>query len=182
VTNAASGQSFVLGTVDNSRPDILDDDNDGDECDGTPGSEDICVNLNDPLVGDSPVDLGGRISLILIDFCSGGPADLNLGFGLFDNVVVTTASFASDFDGDGDVDGDDLDDWESDYGITDGMALKSQGDANGDGNVTGADFIIWQQESGSGVPSSAIAASTVPETSSVALLLVAALVAGCRRV
>ena len=43
-----------------------------------------------------------------------------------------------DFDGDGDSDGDDLAQWEADYG------LNGNSDANGDGHTSGIDFLAWQ--------------------------------------
>jgi hypothetical protein len=109
ITNT-SGQKITIGKVDNSRPDILDDNGNGTPCDG-PGSGDICVNLNNPTAGDVPVDMEGRISLVLIDFFQGGPSNPNLGFALFDNVKVfkpTASTQAGDFNGDGRVDGADL--------------------------------------------------------------------------
>ena len=45
-----------------------------------------------------------------------------------------------DFDGDGDVDGDDLGDWADAYGSGDG------GDADGDNDSDGTDFLTWQQQ------------------------------------
>lgn len=69
VTNANTGASLLLGTVDNS---VVDDPDDGH--DSTEG----------------PVSMEGRVSLALIDFFSGGAADLNLGFVLYDNLTITT--------------------------------------------------------------------------------------------
>ncbi len=43
-----------------------------------------------------------------------------------------------DFDGDGDSDGDDLAQWEGDYG------LNGDSDADGDGQTSGIDFLAWQ--------------------------------------
>jgi len=70
----------------------------------------------------------------------------------------------SDFDIDGDVDSDDLAQWEGDFG------LNGNSDANGDGISNGADFLVWQRQVGSGVTAlpSAIA---VPEPSCTVLLL-----------
>jgi glucosylceramidase len=49
-----------------------------------------------------------------------------------------------DYNGDGRVDGSDLDVWRSDFG----HAMPSRADGNGDGNVDGADFLFWQQHLG----------------------------------
>ena len=62
-------RTIQIGTVDNS---VDDDPNDEIE------------------TGEAPIDLENRISLILIDFFSGGPADLDLGFALYDNLIVTS--------------------------------------------------------------------------------------------
>ena len=74
---------------------------------------------------------------------------------------ITVAS--TDFDNDGDVDGDDLDDWAAAFGSTNG------GDSDGDGDSDGADFLAWQKEfTGPG----ALSASTaVPEPGSLMLLV-----------
>lgn len=71
-----------------------------------------------------------------------------------------------DYDGDGDVDADDLAKWTTDYGVTGGS------DANLDGQSSGFDFLAWQQQFGNGVKALS-AAESIPEPSSVATLLVA---------
>jgi hypothetical protein len=53
--------------------------------------------------------------------------------------------FTADFDRDGDVDADDLDDWQTAYGISD------DADADGDGDSDGRDFLQWQRQYGSGL-------------------------------
>ena len=68
----------------------------------------------------------------------------------------------ADFDGDCDVDGDDLDDWQSAYGSGGG------GDADSDTDTDGADFLVWQQEFTG--PLGATTAS-VPEPTSATLAL-----------
>jgi hypothetical protein len=50
-----------------------------------------------------------------------------------------------DFDGDGDVDGDDFLDWQNGFPTPSG-ASNENGDADGDGDVDGDDFLIWQNE------------------------------------
>jgi len=68
-----------------------------------------------------------------------GPQEYGLSwwYGLADPIGP---QIASDFDGDGDVDGDDLADWETAFASTGG------GDADGDGDTDGADFLTWQRE------------------------------------
>ena len=53
--------------------------------------------------------------------------------------LVTT-----DFDSDGNVDGEDLNVWEGGFGKQAGAEL-SDGDADGDGDVDGNDFLSWQR-------------------------------------
>lgn len=69
---------------------------------------------------------------------------------------------ASDFDEDGDVDENDLNQWQGDYGI------NGDSDADLDGNSAGQDFLSWQTQLGStlSVLSSGV---SVPEPSSLLL-------------
>jgi hypothetical protein len=59
--------------------------------------------------------------------------------GAFEWVVASPA----DFDEDGNVDGDDLLQWQGDFGPS------SLSDADNDGDSDGADFLVWQQQLGS---------------------------------
>jgi hypothetical protein len=61
-----------------------------------------------------------------------------------------------DFDEDGDVDGEDLDEWESGFGVS------GAGDSGFDDDSDGADFLAWQQNLGAGIPARA-ASGAVPE-------------------
>ncbi|QDT70217.1 hypothetical protein MalM25_31630 [Planctomycetes bacterium MalM25] len=101
LTEAITGNSYVLGTVDNSVLDNRDDDGNEIECE--PGSEDICTD-------EAPVDMSGRVSLTIIDFFTSVASDLSLATVVFDNLVVTEVEqsiLAGDFDGNGSVgDGD----------------------------------------------------------------------------
>lgn len=63
-----------------------------------------------------------------------------------------------DFNGDGRVDGSDLDVWRSDFG----HAVPSQADGDHDGDVDGDDFLFWQQHVG-GAADAGEAVATVPE-------------------
>jgi hypothetical protein len=58
--------------------------------------------------------------------------------------VVSVPTFSADFDDDGDVDGDDLAQWQDDFG------LNADSDADNDGDSDGADFLAWQQQLGAG--------------------------------
>jgi T5SS/PEP-CTERM-associated repeat protein len=95
------------------------------------------------------------------------------GATVFLNVV---SAYSADFDDDGDVDGDDLDQWAGDFGVN-GMS-----DADNDGDSDGADFLAWQQQFGNGPPA-APAAHIVPEPSGLAMASLAMFVAlvGSRR-
>jgi hypothetical protein len=86
----------------------------------------------------------------------------------------------SDFDNDGDVDGDDFLTWQASLGAT-GVPVgnKSTGDANGDGNVNAADLGIWQAHFG--LPPSVGAAGAVPEPAGVVLVGAALASLGFRR-
>ncbi len=68
----------------------------------------------------------------------------------------------ADFDGDGDVDGDDLDDWQTAYGQDNG------GDADQDNDSDGTDFLVWQREHTS---PDGLQTATVPEPTSASLAL-----------
>jgi hypothetical protein len=99
-------------------------------------------------------------------------------YAIVGEVVVETTTggpeFSADFDGDGDVDSDDLDDWQSAYGTT---ALA---DADLDGDSDGADFLAWQQQYGSGVgPVASI--DIVPEPGTLVMGALASMVAATRR-
>lgn len=83
-------------------------------------------------------------------------------------VLSILPEFSADFDLDRDVDGDDLAQWEADYG------LNGDSDADNDGDSDGADFLAWQQQFGSGVGPLA-ASQAVPEPPGTLLGLSAAL-------
>jgi T5SS/PEP-CTERM-associated repeat protein len=78
-------------------------------------------------------------------------------------VLTVLPAFTADFDEDGDVDGDDLLQWQGDFGPS---ALS---DADNDGDSDGADFLAWQQQLGS--PSLQAETTAVPEPMSGAMLL-----------
>lgn len=97
-----------------------------------------------------------------------------IGQFLADLPLAHLPTYAADFDLDGDVDHNDLTQWEASYSV------DAFGDANEDGISDGQDFLIWQRQTGSGagvVPTVAV----VPEPSSVVLLALVALGMGIRR-
>ena len=100
--------------------------------------------------------------------------DLDFGYGVpgSDDLVTGNVEFvpggpAGDFDGDGDVDDVDFDQWSDDLGVGGGS------DADGNLRTDGADFLAWQQQFGTA--SAAAAASVVPEPLAEALFSLAAL-------
>jgi len=85
-----------------------------------------------------------------------------------DRVLLEVSSpFTADFDGDGDVDSDDLALWEGDYSVNDGS------DANGDGRSDGLDFLAWQRQFTGELSPVLQVSSVVPEPSSSAMFLLA---------
>jgi len=82
-------------------------------------------------------------------------------------ILGNMPNFAADFDEDGDVDGDDLDEWREDFG------MNADSDADNDGDSDGADFLVWQRQLGS-VPA-VPAGGAVPEPAPAVMLLAAPL-------
>ena len=94
------------------------------------------------------------------------PSGLLFDVNYFGSIVQLEVISSADFDKDGDVDADDLAQWQSDFG-------GPGSDADGDGDSDGFDFLAWQQQFGSGV--SVMATSTsVPEPSTLFLTGLAA--------
>lgn len=80
----------------------------------------------------------------------------------------------ADFDRDGDVDRDDLLQWQGDY------ALNDDSNADGDADSDGADFLIWQQQLGAGSSSTAGGAIPEPATASPLILAISVLAPAMR--
>ena len=86
----------------------------------------------------------------------------NVDYGATSVALRVVAGFAADFDDDGDVDAEDLAQWQGDFGV------NSLSDADDDGDSDGADFLQWQRQVGS---APTVAATTaVPEPASLVLL------------
>lgn len=84
------------------------------------------------------------------------------------DLTLTAGSLhPSDYDSDGDVDGDDLLAWQNGFGITSG-ALRTQGDGNSDGKVDGADLTLWESQYAA-TPGPLSAVSAVPEASAITM-------------
>jgi hypothetical protein len=78
------------------------------------------------------------------------------------NYTIQAPSIPGDFDGDDDVDGNDLADWQASYG------LDSGGDADDDGDSDGRDFLIWQRNY---TDPGTITAISVPEPTSLLVVI-----------
>ncbi len=102
---------------------------------------------------DSILFQGDGDATIYLDSVTHNPA------GLIKNLTVPV--IPGDFDGDGDVDGDDLTEWQAAYGN------GASGDADLDGDTDGRDFLTWQRNYTGSSPLAAAAA--VPEPSSLCL-------------
>jgi hypothetical protein len=111
-----------------------------------------------------------------LTFITGG-AFSALGTMFIDDISVALApsSIPADFDGNGFVDGLDLQIWQTAYGLT------AAGDADGDGDSDGQDFLEWQRQ----FQATASIATAVPEPGSLVgalFMLTTILLAGrCRR-
>jgi hypothetical protein len=87
--------------------------------------------------------------------------------------VAGTPSPAGDFDGNGLVNGADLEQWKGDFGI------NPISDADGDGDSDGDDFLIWQR--GLGASGTAANVAAIPEPSGLILTVTAGILLGWRR-
>ena len=112
-----------------------------------PGSP--AINAGDPLAGDVP------------QFDQRGNPFTRISDGRIDIGAYESQSLSGDFDGDADADGDDLAQWQGDYGLNGGS------DSDRDGDTDGTDFLNWQRSFGV-VLSEAVSTSLVVEKSSVA--------------
>jgi hypothetical protein len=81
----------------------------------------------------------------------------------------------ADFDGDGDVDGQDFLTWQRGLG---GDPTLANGNANGDGAIDGADLAVWRNQFGL----ASVPAAAVPEPGAIVLLAAAASLIGAWRV
>jgi autotransporter-associated beta strand protein len=95
-------------------------------------------------------------------------SSLLTGSGRLQVMSTIVPAIPGDFDDDGDVDGDDLTQWQDDFGV------NADSDADEDGDSDGRDFLIWQRNyTGAGaLTASAVA---VPEPGAIGLTLAALL-------
>jgi hypothetical protein len=102
------------------------------------------TNLSNAGLLLTPPDLTAwsETKLLMIGDSSRGPLDPVPAVMI--NATLTDLELAGDFQGDGDVDVDDLGNWLSNFGSA--GASHRQGDADGDAVVDGADFLAWQRQ------------------------------------
>jgi hypothetical protein len=96
---------------------------------------------------------------------SGSTANVQL-YQLQLSVESAVVTQPGDFDGDGDADGNDLLQWQRNFGKS-GAGLP--GDGNNDGVVNGLDLAIWKNNFGESLGSVATAAAAVPEPAAATL-------------
>ena len=92
-----------------------------------------------------------------------------------DDMVYSPQVSEADFDGDGDVDGEDFLAWQAGFGLPSG-ANKTDGDYDNDGDVDGDDFLGWQAEFG---PGGGSASGIVPEPATALLMVVLVSAVAC---
>jgi hypothetical protein len=122
---------------------------------------------------------GGNYGWIRVQFDStagGGDGSLTFLDGAYDNTGAPIAAgdqgphgpASADFDGDGDVDGQDFLTWQKGLGTT-GSATEATGDADGDLAVNRNDLRVWKSRFGSAA--AVAAAAAIPEPTAVCLSL-----------
>jgi hypothetical protein len=141
---------------------------------------DLNVFLTDgfaPSIGDTFQIISGlrtgTFNPVTFPSLSGG-LDWNVQYNPDSVILQVHSSFSADFDTDGNVDGDDLTDWQISYGIGAGA------DADADGDSDGADFLAWQHQFGSGVPLLASSQSIPEPTAGLLCFTALAILAGKR--
>ena len=118
-------------------------------------------------VNEEGIITGPTVTIDSIQFSGSGDATFFLDT-ISHNPLGSLGPIPGDFDGDGDVDADDLTQWEGDFGI------NGDSDADGDGDSDGGDFLAWQRNYDS--PATEVLAAAVPEPASAVLLILGFLV------
>jgi len=125
----------------------------------------ISDGMAQEVVMDPSITTGTRKELTVLDL-----AFLrDIGY----ETIIPTFPNPPDYDGDGDVDADDL------ATLLGAFGINGNGDADGDADTDGADFLVWQLQVTGPLPSRI--ATNVPEPASVWLLVVGAAMIGRRR-
>jgi hypothetical protein len=107
-----------------------------------PDEGEFLTSTFDVVIGNGHDDEGEPLTIRLVNLNEQDINDPVIDLEVdFDNVRLDATPLASaDFEGDGDVDSDDLATWQLAYGIS------ADGDATGDGQSNGADFLAWQRQ------------------------------------
>ena len=137
--------------------------------DAAPGSEPVEWDSQIAINSDAVID---AIRLVRGTNGSGAFDEIRIGRTWADVTAETPLMTAGDFNGDGNVDADDLAIWQQYYGASFG-ATAGTGDADLDGDIDGADFLIWQRNLSSAGANPAT--TPTPEPASAALAIAAAL-------
>ena len=137
--------------------------------DAAPESEPVEWDSQIAINSDAVID---AIRLVRGTNGSGAFDEIRIGRTWADVTAETPLMTAGDFNGDGNVDADDLAIWQQYYGASFG-ATAGTGDADLDGDIDGADFLIWQRNLSSAGANPAT--TPTPEPASAALAIAAAL-------
>jgi hypothetical protein len=117
------------------------------------------------LFGNTVLPAGGTLSLGAAFDTAIAVEDLAFSFRRADGAIAdggveyVESRIPGDFDGDSDVDGEDLVVWKANFGSTTADPLS--GDADGDGDADGGDFLVWQRNLSG--PQTLGATAAVPE-------------------
>ncbi|TWU30172.1 Lysozyme M1 precursor [Bythopirellula polymerisocia] len=110
---------------------------------------------------------GATVTIDSIQFAGAGNAQVYLD-GVAHNPDGSLLAALGDFDYDGDVDEEDMHQWQAHFGTASGASFD-RGDADGDGDVDGADFLAWQRTY---QPTATTLLAAVPEPGSLLLIIV----------
>lgn len=118
--------------------------------------------------GNGQID-GETVTIDSIQLLGSSDAQVYLDDVYWNPQAVFVPALPGDFNADGNIDGNDLAQWQTGYGTTSG-ALASEGDADADQDVDGSDFLLWQRNFGTTSPPQLLA---IPEPTTVSLALTA---------
>jgi hypothetical protein len=173
--NLTGWNSFAaqnLNPVDGADPGSEPGNSPGESWAAAAGSSDFAMQEGF-LLGSTPMAAGSWLSLGAAYDTSIDARDLAVSIRKSDSSIVPLTveylqeSVPGDFDGDQDVDGDDLTIWTANFGSSTAGPLT--GDADGDADADGDDFLVWQQNVSPAPAASLI--STTPEPSALQMAI-----------
>jgi hypothetical protein len=174
--NVAGWNSFSdqnLNPVDGPDVGSVPGDGAGETWDEAAGASNLALQEGF-LLGSSIVPAGESLSIGAAYNTAIDARDLAVNVRRGDSSLVPLlveyieTSIPGDFDGDLDVDGNDLSVWKANFGST--AAGPLSGDADADSDADGHDFLVWQQNLG------IVQAVVMPEPGAVALAAMAGLI------